>query len=147
MDKKQKIIIRNSIKAPKPVGNYPHSVEVNNMLFISGIGPRNLEDNYIPGNVYDLNKKLISYDIEKQCHAVFKNINSILIEANLSWNNLVDITVFLTNMEKDFDIFNNVYKKYFKNSHACRTTVEVNKLPTDIAIELKCIAVIMEKNR
>ena len=142
MNKSSKIIKRNSNKAPKPVGNYPHSVEVNNMLFVSGIGPRNYKDNSIPGNVYDTNKKLIEYDINKQCHAVFENINSILKESKLSWNSIIDVTVFLIDMEKDFKTFNNIYTKYFKNSHACRTTVEVNKLPTDIAIELKCIAVI-----
>ena len=145
MNKSSKIIIRNSNNAPKPVGNYPHSVEVNNMLFISGIGPRNYKDNSIPGNIYDTNKKLIKYDINKQCYAVFENINSILKESKLSLDNIIDVTVFLIDMEKDFKIFNNIYSKYFKNSHACRTTVEVNKLPTDIAIELKCIAIMGSK--
>ncbi len=127
-------------KAPKPVGNYPHAVEVNGTLYLSGIGPRDSEDNSIPGNQYDQNKNLIDYDIEQQTHAVFKNIKSILEASNSSWEQLIDITVYLTNMKKDFKQFNAIYNLYFPNGHATRTTVEVNALPTDIAIELKCIA-------
>jgi len=138
------IKINNSKKAPTPVGNYPHSIEANNMLFISGIGPRNYKDNSIPGNVYDKGK-LIEYNIEKQCHQVFENIKSILDESNLSWNSLIDITVFLTDMKRDFKTFNKIYSTYFEKSNCCRTTVEVNALPTDIAIELKCIAIMDEK--
>ena len=100
-----------------------------------------------PFTFYNNTKKktLIEYDINKQCHAVFENINSILKESKLSWNSIIDVTVFLIDIEKDFKTFNNIYTKYFKNSHACRTTVEVNKLPTDIAIELKCIAIMGSK--
>ena len=129
-------------QAPSPVGNYPHSIEVNGVLYLSGIGPRNSKDNSIDGNSYDQNKHLIDYDIEKQTHAVFKNIKSILEASNSKWENIVDITVFLTNMKKDFNKFNEIYNSYFPDSHACRTTVEVNALPTDIAIELKCIAMV-----
>ena len=129
-------------QAPSPVGNYPHSIEVNGVLYLSGIGPRNSKDNSIDGNSYDQNKHLIDYDIEKQTHAVFKNIKSILEASNSKWENIVDITVFLTNMKKDFNKFNQIYNSYFPDSHACRTTVEVNALPTDIAIELKCIAMV-----
>ena len=111
------------------------------MLFISGIGPRNYKDNSIPGNVYDKGK-LIEYNIEKQCHQVFENIKSILDESNLSWNNLIDITIFLTDMKNDFKKFNEIYNLYFPKGHACRTTIEVNALPTDIGIELKCISLI-----
>ena len=129
-------------QAPSPVGNYPHSIEVNGVLYLSGIGPRNSKDNSIDGNKYDQNKNLIGYDIEKQTHAVFKNIKSILEVSNSKWENIVDITVFLTDMKKDFNKFNEIYNSYFPDSHACRTTVEVNALPTDIAVELKCIAMV-----
>ena len=129
-------------QAPSPVGNYPHSIEVNGVLYLSGIGPRNSKDNSIDGNSYDQDKHLIDYDIEKQTHAVFKNIKSILEVSNSKWENIVDITVFLTNMKKDFNKFNEIYNSYFPDSHACRTTVEVNALPTDIAVELKCIAMV-----
>jgi len=129
-------------EAPSPVGNYPHSIELNGVLYLSGIGPRNSKDNSIAGNNYDENQKLIDYDIEKQTHAVFKNIKSILEASNSKWENIIDITVFLTNMKKDFNTFNEIYNSYFPDSHACRTTVEVNALPTDIAIELKCIAMV-----
>ena len=130
--------------APKPVGNYPHSVESNGVLYLSGVGPRSPIDNSISGNRYDSNGNLIEYDIEKQTHAVFNNIKLILEESNSSWNNLLDVTVFLIDMKSDFDKFNKIYKQYFINKHSCRTTIEVNALPTDIAIELKCIAKINE---
>ena len=129
-------------KAPAPVGNYPHSVEINGMLYLSGVGPRSPKDNSILGNKYDDNKNLLDYDIEKQTHAVMHNIKIILEESNSSWNNLIDVTVFLIDMKNDFKKFNAIYNLYFPKAHACRTTVEVNSLPTDIVIELKCIAVI-----
>ena len=133
--------INISKNAPSPVGNYPHSIEVDNVLYLSGVGPRNYNDNAIPGNKYDPKGKLIDYDIDKQCHEVFKNINSILKDSGFEWKNLIDITVFLTNMKRDFNTFNKIYSIYFKDNNCCRTTIEVNALPTDIAIELKCKAV------
>ena len=143
----QKIYVLNTMikkyitkKAPAPVGNYPHSVEIDGVLYLSGIGPRNRENSSIPGNEYDMNENLINYDIEQQTHAVFKNIKAILEESNSSWENLIDITVFLTNMKNDFKKFNDIYNLYFPKANVCRTTVEVNALPTDIAVELKCIA-------
>ena len=129
-------------KAPAPVGNYPHSVEIDGMLYLSGIGPRNHVDNSIPGNEYDMNGNLTNYDIEQQTHAVFKNIKAILEGSNSSWENLIDITVFLTNMKNDFKKFNDIYNLRFPEANVCRTTVEVNALPTDIAVELKCIALV-----
>ena len=132
-------IIKN---APKPVGNYPHSVEINGILYLSGVGPRNPIDNSIPGNQYNNDGYLVDYNIEQQTHAVFDNIKIILEESNSSWENLSDITIFLTDMKNDFKKFNDIYNLYFPEGHACRTTVEVNALPTDIAIELKCIAII-----
>ena len=137
------MIKKNMVKkAPEPVGNYPHSIEVNGMLYLSGIGPRNFEDNSIPGNEYNENGHLINYNIEDQTHAVFNNIKNILEESNSCWENLIDVTVFLTDMKNDFKKFNDIYNLYFPKAHACRTTVEVNALPTDIAVELKCIAII-----
>lgn len=131
-------------KAPIPVGNYPHSVEIGGMLYLSGIGPRNYLDNSVPGNECDLDGNLINYDIEKQTHAVFENIKTILEESNSCWEKLIDITVFLMNMKNDFKKFNDIYNLYFPNANVCRTTVEVSALPTDIAIELKCIAIIIK---
>ena len=141
------MIKRNTIKnAPSPVGNYPHSLEINGVIYISGIGPRNYKDNHIPGNLYDKEHNLIDYDIEAQCHSLFSNLRAILIGSGSSWNELIDVTVFLTNIKKDFKTFNIIYSKYFPDSNACRTTLEVNALPTDIAIEVKCIAIKQEKS-
>jgi 2-aminomuconate deaminase len=131
-----------SDKAPKPVGAYPHARKVGNLLFLSGVGPRKPNSNKIPGVVTDKVGKIISHDIEAQCHSVFENVRIILEEAGSNWNNLVDVTVFLTDMSKDFETYNRIYAEYFKDNQPCRTTVEVSSLPTPIAIELKCIAII-----
>ena len=131
-----------SEKAPKPVGAYPHARKVGNLLFLSGVGPRKPNSKKIPGVVTDKVGKIISHDIEAQCHSVFENVRIILEEAGSNWNNLVDVTVFLTDMYKDFETYNRIYAEYFKTNQPCRTTVEVSSLPTPIAIELKCIAII-----
>jgi 2-aminomuconate deaminase len=131
-----------SDKAPDPVGAYPHAKRVGNLLFLSGVGPRKKGSKEIPGVTLDTEGNIISYNIEEQCHAVFQNVKFILEASGSSWDKLVDVTVFLTNMKKDFPLFNKIYGEYFKESQPCRTTVEVNALPTPIAIELKCIAVI-----
>ena len=131
-----------SEKAPKPVGAYPHARKVGNLLFLSGVGPRKPNSIKIPGVVTDKIGKIISHDIEAQCHSVFENVRIILEEAGCNWNNLVDVTVFLTDMHNDFDTYNRIYAEYFKENQPCRTTVEVSSLPTPIAIELKCIAII-----
>ena len=131
-----------SDKAPKPVGAYPHARKVGNLLFLSGVGPRKPNTKEIPGVELDKDGNVISYDIEDQCHAVFENIQIILEESGSNWDNLVDITVFLTDMRRDFDTYNRIYADYFKYNQPCRTTVEVTSLPTPIAIELKCIATI-----
>ena len=131
-----------SDKAPKPVGAYPHARKEGNLLFLSGVGPRNKNSNEMPGVDLDKDGNVISHDIEAQCHAVFNNIRNILEESGSKWDNLVDITVFLTDMEKDFDTYNRIYADYFKSTQPCRTTVGVTSLPTPIAIELKCIATI-----
>lgn len=132
----------NSSKAPEPVGFYPHAKRVGNLLFLSGVGPRERGTKKIPGVELNENGEIISYDIETQCHSVFRNIRYILEDAGSSWDNLVDVTVFLTNMKDDFQTYNRLYAEYFKDNRPCRTTIEINCLPTQIAIELKCIATI-----
>ena len=132
----------NSSKAPESIGLYPHAKRVGNLLFLSGIGPRERNNKNIPGVEMDNDGNIISYDIEKQCHSVFRNVKIILEEAGSSWDKIVDVTVFLTNMKNDFNIYNKIWAEYFKENPPCRTTVEVNCLPTPIAIELKVIATI-----
>jgi 2-aminomuconate deaminase len=132
----------HSDKAPEPVGAYPHAKKVGNLLFLSGVGPRKKGSKNIPGVTLDDEGNIASYNIEEQCHAVFENVKLILESSGSRWENLVDITVFLTNMKKDFPVFNRIYASYFKENQPCRTTVEVNALPTPIAIELKCIATV-----
>jgi len=132
----------NSLNAPEPVGLYPHARKVGNFLFLSGIGPRERGNKNIPGVNLDKKGDILSYDIEAQCHSVFKNIKLVLEDAGSNWNNIIDVTVFLTNMKDDFKMFNKIYSKYFKNNQPSRTTIEINSLPTPIAIELKCIAII-----
>ena len=131
-----------SQNAPEPVGSYPHARQVGNLLFLSGIGPRERGKKEIPGVEFDHDGNIISYDIEAQCHSVFKNIRSVLEAAGSKWENLVDITVFLTNMKDDFKTYNQIYTQYFKDNQPCRTTVGISSLPTPIAIELKCISII-----
>ena len=137
----EKDIIHSS-KAPEPVGPYPHARRVGNLLFLSGVGPRERGKNKIPGVELDDSGNIVSYDIEAQCRSVFRNVRHIVEAAGSSWDRIVDVTVFLTNMNDDFAAFNRVYAEYFKDSQPCRTTIEINRLPTPIAIELKVIAMI-----
>jgi 2-aminomuconate deaminase len=132
----------NSDKAPEPVGAYPHARRVGDLLFLSGVGPRKRGSKEIPGVTLDEKGNIVSYDIEQQCHSVFQNVRFVLEASGSKWENLVDVTVFLTNMKKDFPIFNKIYAEYFKENQPCRTTIEINALPTPIAIELKCIATV-----
>lgn len=132
----------NADKAPEPVGAYPHARRVGDLLFLSGVGPRKRGSRDIPGVQMDAQGNIVFYDIEAQCRAVFENVRIILEEAGSSWDKLVDITVFMTDLKKDFPVYNRTYAEYFTTNQPCRTTVEVNKLPTPIAIELKCIATI-----
>ena len=134
--------ILNKSKAPEPVGSYPHSKRVGDLQFLSGVGPRKKGTNIIPGVMMDGQGNPIGHDIELQCRSVFENIKIILEEAGSHWDNLVDVTVFLINMKRDFEIYNKIYSEYFKDNQPCRTTVEITSLPTPIAIELKCIATI-----
>ncbi len=134
-----------SSEAPEPVGLYPHARRVGNLLFLSGVGPRRRGTKAIPGVELDAAGNVVSYDIEAQCRSVFANVRAILEEAGASWEQLVDVTVFLTDMARDFAAYNRLYAEYFRDNQPCRTTVEVNRLPTPIAIELKCIATIEDK--
>jgi len=121
---------------------YPHARKVGNLLFLSGVGPREKGNNKIPGVQLDENGNILSYDIESQCISVFNNVRTILEDSGSIWENLIDVTVFLTNMKEDFEKYNQIYAEYFKDNQPCRTTIEINSLPTPIAIELKCIAII-----
>ena len=130
----------HSQKAPEPVGLYPHARKVGNLLFLSGVGPRERNTKKIPGVELDSAGGIISYDIATQCHSVFNNVKMILEDSGSSWDKLIDVTVFLTNMKDDFPIYNRIWAEYFSENPPCRTTLEINCLPTPIAIELKCIA-------
>ena len=132
----------NSERAPRAVGLYPHARKVGNLLFLSGVGPRKVGEQEIPGVTLDESGKIKRYDIETQCHSVFNNVKYILEDSGSSWDNIVDVQVFLTNMKDDFKIYNKIYAEYFKDNQPCRTTIEINCLPTPIAIELKVIATI-----
>ena len=131
-----------SSSAPEPVGLYPHARRVGDLLFLSGVGPRKRGTKEMPGVSLDDAGKVESYDIEAQCRSVFENVRTIITESGSSWQQIVDVTVFLTNMDDDFATYNKIYAEYFADNQPCRTTVEVNALPTPIAIELKCIATI-----
>lgn len=136
----------NSDKAPKAVGAYPHARKVGNLLFLSGVGPRvaksNENDSAVPGLKLDHNGNFEEFDFEAQVHSVFANVKAVLDSSESSWENLVDVTVFLVDMKRDFKTFNKIYAEYFQENQPCRTTVAINALPTPIAIELKCIATV-----
>lgn len=132
----------NSSRAPEPVGLYPHARRVGNLLFLSGVGPRERGTKKIPGVDLDASGEIVSYDIETQCRSVFQNVRHIVEDAGSSWDKIVDVTVFLTNMKADFATYNRIYAEYFADNQPCRTTVEIGSLPTPIAIELKVIATI-----
>jgi len=136
----------NTSNAPKPVGSYPHARRVGNLLFLSGVGPRvagsDNTDSQVPGLTLDNHGNYLTFDFEAQCRNVFENVRLILNASGSSWEQLVDVTVFLTNMRRDFHTYNRLYAEYFESNQPCRTTVEINSLPTPICIELKCIATI-----
>lgn len=130
----------DSKRAPEPVGLYPHARKVGNLLFLSGVGPRERGTKKIPGVELDEQGNILSYDIEKQCRSVFDNVKAVLEDSGAKWEDLVDVTVFLTNMKDDFKAYNKVYAEYFQDNQPCRTTLGITALPTPIAVELKCIA-------
>ena len=129
-----------SSRAAEPVGLYPHARRIGNLLFLSGIGPRERGEKKIPGVEQDDKGNIVSYDIEEQCRSVFRNVKTILEESGSGWNKIIDVTVFLTNMKDDFPKYNKLWAEYFSVNPPCRTTVEVKSLPTPIAVELKVIA-------
>jgi 2-aminomuconate deaminase len=134
-----------SWRAPEPVGAFPHAKRVGELLFLSGIGPRVRGSREIPGVTLDASGNIISYDIERQCRAVFENVRLVLEDAGATWQDIIDVTVFLTDMKKDFPVYNRIYSEYFSGTgkpNPTRTTIEVGALPTPIAIELKVIAAV-----
>lgn len=133
-----------SSTAPEPVGLYPHARRVGHLLFLSGVGPRKKGSKEIPGVTLDDEGNITDYCIETQCRSVFDNVRAILEDSGSSWDQLVDVQVFLTNMKDDFKTYNKVYAEYFADNQPCRTTIEISSLPTPIAIELKCIATIYD---
>ena len=130
----------SSSKAPEPVGHYPHARRVGDLLFLSGVGPRERGTKKIPGVELNADGTIASYDIETQVRSVFQNVKWILEDSGSSWEKIVDVTVFLTNMKDDFSTYNRLWKEYFEQDPPCRTTLEINCLPTPIAIELKVVA-------
>jgi len=138
-DRSQRI---DSSRAPEPVGLYPHARRVGNLLFLSGVGPRKRGSKEIPGVTLDKDGNVLAYDIEAQCRSVFDNVRAVVEEAGSSWDRIVDVLVFLTNMKDDFKTYNRVYAEYFADNQPARTTIEITALPTPIAIELKVIATV-----
>lgn len=134
-------------KAPAPVGAYPHARRVGDLLFLSGVGPRQAGSNAIPGNVHDADGTLLAYDFEAQCRAVFANVRAILEASGARWEDLVDVTVYLTDMARDFPLYNRLWAEHFTEAQPCRTTLGITALPTPIAIELKCIAALRTDRR
>ena len=133
--------------APRPVGLYPHARRVGDLLFLSGVGPRDAASNAVPGNVHDAQGRLIAYDIELQTRSVFANVRAVLEASGARWEDLVDVTVYLTDMARDFKAYNQVWAEHFPDPARapCRTTLGITALPTPIAIELKCVAALPEE--
>ncbi|MAK40843.1 MAG: 2-aminomuconate deaminase [Euryarchaeota archaeon] len=126
---------------PSAMGAYPHLNKVGDLLFISGMGPRSPKNNEIPGGpIKDERGIPLDYDITAQTHSVINNIKEILEEYDLGLENIVDIQVFLVDMERDFAEYNKVYAEYFSEILPARTTVGIHSLPSPIAIELKVVA-------
>lgn len=136
--------VTHSGRAPEPVGAYPHARRVGNLLFLSGIGPRVRGSKEIPGVTLAADGSVVAHDIAVQCHSVFANVRAVLEDAGARWTDLVDVTVYLTDMKGDFATYNRIWAEYFAVSPPCRTTVEILSLPTPIAIELKCVAVLSQ---
>jgi 2-aminomuconate deaminase len=134
-----------SKRAPEPVGAYPHARKVGDFIFYSGMGPRSRGNKDIPGVTLNEKGEIESYDIATQCHSVFNNLKMVVEESGASWMDVVDVTVFLTNMKADFPTYNKIYAEYFKDNQPCRTTLEIKSLPTPIAIEVKAVAYVGPK--
>ncbi len=134
----------HSDRAAEPVGAYPHARRAGNLLFLSGIGPRVKGQKAIPGVTLNAAGEVIDHDIEAQCHSVFANVRAVLQACGADWQDLVDVTVYLTDMKRDFATYNRLWATYFAENPPCRTTVEISSLPTPIAIELKCVAAVAQ---
>jgi 2-aminomuconate deaminase len=134
-----------SKRAPEPVGAYPHARKVGDFIFYSGMGPRSRGSKDIPGVTLNEKGEIEAYDIATQCHSVFNNLKMVVEESGASWMDVVDVTVFLTNMKADFPTYNKIYAEYFKENQPCRTTLEIKSLPTPIAIEVKAVAYVGPK--
>jgi 2-aminomuconate deaminase len=132
----------HSSRAPEPVGPYPHARRAGTLLFLSGIGPRVRGSAEVPGVTLDADGEVVSYDFERQCRQVFANVRAVLEDAGSAWENIIDVSAFLTDLKRDFAAFNRLYAEAFPANRPTRTTVEVSRLPTPIAIELKVIATI-----
>lgn len=138
----------NSSRAPEPVGAYPHARRVGNILYLSGVGPRKRGSRDIPGVTLDSSGNVVGYDIEAQCRSCFENVRTVLEDAGSKWENIIDVLVFLTDMKRDFATYNKLYAEYFAGPpgggkpNPTRTTIEINALPTPIAIELKVVATV-----
>ena len=139
-DQKRKTVV--SSRAPEAVGAFPHARRVGNLLFLSGMGPRKRGTKEIPGVTFGPDREVVAHDIEAQCRSVFDNVRTVLEDAGSSWDRIVDVTVFLTDMKGDFPTFHRIYAEYFADNQPSRTTVEVGALPTPIAVELKVIATV-----
>ncbi len=127
--------------APSPVGAYPHARRVGDLLYLSGVGPRQPVTNAIPGGpIRDASGAPLDYDIEAQTRAVIDNVRVILEAAGSSLDRVLDITAFLVDMDRDFAGYNKVYAEAFASVGATRTTLAVRALPTPIAVEFKVIA-------
>lgn len=136
--------IVNSTAAAKPLGAYPHARKVGSLLFLSGIGSRDAKTNTVPGLKQNDRGEILQRDIVAECHSVFRNVKAVLEESGAQWSDIIDVTVFLTNMKEDFEKYNSIYGEYFQDVQACRTTVEVKSLPSPISIELKVIAALQK---
>jgi 2-aminomuconate deaminase len=125
--------------APDPLGPYAHAVRAHGFVYCSGQGARDPRTGREAGVGYDEQGKVTSYDIAVQCEATLGNVHAVLEAAGTSWDRLVELTVFLKDMD-DFEAMNEVYARHFPNGGPARTTVGVSDLPADNYIEIRAIA-------
>ncbi|MEC8276252.1 MAG: Rid family hydrolase [Myxococcota bacterium] len=135
-------VVVSTSAAPKPVGAYPHARRVGNLLYLSGVGPRQPGTDAIPGGPIKNANGPLDYDAAAQTRAVIENIKIILEASGASLSDIVDVTAFLIDMDRDFKSYNAVYAEYFTPIQATRTTIAIRALPTPIAVEFKVIAVL-----
>lgn len=139
-----------SERAAEPVGPYPHARRVGSLLFLSGVGPRVRGSKIVPGSKVDAAGALIDYDIEAEIRSCFANVRAVLTDSGAQWDDIVDITVFMTNMQRDWATYSRVYAEFFPatSNQPTRTTLEIKGLPqggnTPIHFEVKVVAVIAQ---